>query len=342
MIAVAFAQGAVSPSTHVSPGPERTLLAAATVQLPDATPTPAEVGRTPSSTPSEPAQSVPRPFEILNAQSCQPGVVPSATAASMPRVKASRSFALRVPILMYHRIVPFAQAVGSLKSLIVSPEVFSAQLTAAQAAGWHTITAAQLADDLAAGKAVPPRTFVITIDDGWKDGYEFALPILRAHGFVATFYVIAGRIDYGSFLDAWQLRAMISAGNEIGDHSMTHIPLAREAGSGLTYQIDAAAATIAAATGRWPETFAYPLGSFDLATEAAVQACSTMKMAVIEGEATYETWATRFQIPRIRVDDGTAPDALLELMTHPRMPTPAAAPPSARPTGRLAQPIPRA
>jgi len=37
----------------------------------------------------------------------------------------------------------------------------------------------------------PDKTFVITIDDGWDDGYTYALPILQSHGFVATYFVIA-------------------------------------------------------------------------------------------------------------------------------------------------------
>ena len=35
----------------------------------------------------------------------------------------------------------------------------------------------------------------ITIDDGMRDGYDNALPILQRHGFVATFAVVVGRVD---------------------------------------------------------------------------------------------------------------------------------------------------
>jgi peptidoglycan/xylan/chitin deacetylase (PgdA/CDA1 family) len=237
-----------------------------------------------------------------------------------PAVKAKRTFALRVPVLMYHRIVPYAEATGSLRGLIVPPPVFAGQLDALQRAGWHAITVAQLADDLAAGITPTPKTFVLTFDDGWGDGYTYALPILEAHGFVGTFYVIAGRIDSGSFLTSAQLRDLIEAGDEIGDHTMDHVPLEHQNSSRLAYEIDAAAATIASATGQWPTTLAYPTGSFDMTTEHAVQACMPMKMALIEGQATYETWATRFQIPRLKVTASMTPGALLAQMMNPPLP----------------------
>ncbi len=91
--------------------------------------------------------------------------------------------------------------------LVVSPDLFAAQLEALVAAGWRSITAAELAADLAAGDRPPPRTFVITFDDGRSDGYTQAFPILRRLGLVATFYVITGRIGMANNLSASQLRA---------------------------------------------------------------------------------------------------------------------------------------
>ena len=76
----------------------------------------------------------------------------------------------------------------------------------------------------------PAKTFVITIDDGWDDGYTYALPILQSHGFVATYFVIAGRIDRPGFLTSAHLQALVAAGDEIGDHTMDHERSGRAAG----------------------------------------------------------------------------------------------------------------
>jgi peptidoglycan/xylan/chitin deacetylase (PgdA/CDA1 family) len=303
-------------------------------------------GPTPSGSPSSatfsalasPANTVtaspsPRPFSVVMATSCDPSQVPYAAPVPSSSPAVSARFTLMVPILMYHRIVPFAEAGNSLSSLVVPPAKFSDQLTALSSAGWHTITLSALADDLAAGVKPPPKTFVITIDDGWEDGYIYALPILEGHGFVATYFMVASRIDRPDFLSAEQLRTIIANGSEVGDHTMTHIDVAGGTSATRIYQIDAAAATIASATGRWPDVFAYPSGAYSLQAEATVQACTGMKMAVIEGDGTYETWANRFATPRVKVYPGTSPAALLQWVENPWLP----APPTAAPTGSASQ-----
>ena len=67
-------------------------------------------------------------------------------------------------------------------------------MDAMAAAGWKTITMGELGDDLRLGITPEPKTFVITFDDGYEDGYKNAFPALLSHGFRATFFVIASRI----------------------------------------------------------------------------------------------------------------------------------------------------
>ena len=208
-------------------------------------------------------------------------------------------------------------------------------------AGWHTITVAHLADDLEAGILPPPQTFVITIDDGWADGYTYAAPILGADGFVATFFVIAGRIGMAGFLSPDQLRTLMAIGDEIGNHTLDQ---ARLAGlpDARAYEIDSASATIAAAAGQWPETLAYPKRSYSTRAMAAVEACTGMKMAVIEGDSTWETWATRFATPRIRVSPSISPASLMHAVANPRSPAAIAAAGAPRAAGPTAAPTPGA
>lgn len=305
------------PVTSTPPTPLASLPTAGPTSSPTLTPWPTIASLTGTPPPS---------YALVN--SCNPTSVRGATPVpSAARVKAG-AFALQVPILMYHRIVPIAEAGDSLRGLVVPPATFAAQLDALASAGWHTITLAALANDVQAHVKPEARTFVITIDDGWDDGYKYALPILGKHGFVATYFVIAGRIDRPGFLSSLQLQALVVSGDEIGDHTMDHIGLARLASSKLAYEIDAGAARIAQATGRWPESFAYPSGVFDARAVAAVGACQSLRIAVIEesvqppkpaASATppaavpvaLETWINRFVVPRIRVSPTTTAAKLL-------------------------------
>jgi peptidoglycan/xylan/chitin deacetylase (PgdA/CDA1 family) len=287
--------------------------------LPTASParTPATAASPSTAPPAEPTQP---PFTPVSAYTCDPNLVPQAAVARPPVLTAPAAFRLMVPILMYHRVVPTSLAGDSLPGLVIPPETFAAQMAALSAAGWHTITLSKLADDLAAGIAAPLQTFVITIDDGWADGYTYAAPILESYGFVATFFVIAARIGWSDFLGPGQLRALIAMGNEIGNHTMDHDRLVGLTDARLAYEIGSGSATIAAATGLWPVTFAYPLGSYTSRSMAGVEACAGMKMAVIEGDATWETWATRFATPRIRVGPGFSPSGLVHDMANPQPP----------------------
>lgn len=357
-ITVAFQGGALHPTPPPSP------VAVASVSAPAATSSPSP---SPSPTPV-PSPTLPPAGSYPLVDSCVPSSVPWATPVTTPAAAKPGSFVLHVPILMYHRIVPFDEAGNSIRGLVVPPEVFSAQLDALQSAGWHTITMAQLGADMQAHIQPAPKTFVITIDDGWDDGYTYALPVLQSHGFVATYFVVAGRIDIPDFLSSAHLQALIAAGDEIGDHTMDHANLARQTASKLTYQIDAAAARIAQVTGVWPQSLAYPSGGVDDAAAAGVAACGEMRTAVIEGPPepltasptpkplpsptagptaapiaspasgssaapgivtvyaalatsaplppVYESWATRWTIPRLRVTPNTVPTYLLAELSH--------------------------
>ena len=100
---------------------------------------------------------------------------------------------------------------------------------------------ATLANDLAANLKPPAKTIVITIDDGWYDGFTYALPILESHDFVATYYVIASRIDQTDFLSSAELQGLVAAGDEIGDHTMDHANLTSLGAADLKSEIDVGA-----------------------------------------------------------------------------------------------------
>lgn len=53
----------------------------------------------------------------------------------------------------------------------------------------------RLAADLRAGHAITPGTAIITIDDGYRDAYEIATPILRRFKAPATLFVVTDFVD---------------------------------------------------------------------------------------------------------------------------------------------------
>lgn len=223
----------------------------------------------------------------------------------------SDAFALHVPVLMYHRVTPMAAAGDSLPGLVVPPDLFAAQLGALRAAGWRSITVADLARALEAGQPVPPRTLAVSLDDGWDDGYVHALPALQAIGYRATYYVIGRRIGIPRFLSAPQLQAMAAAGMEIGDHTFDHVELPYLPADRQRYEIEAAAGRIGDTVGVAPVTFSYPSGRFDPAVEEMVRAAG-LRLAVTTEEGAQQRWSDRFAVPRVRVSPSMDPATLLK------------------------------
>lgn len=99
---------------------------------------------------------------------------------------------------------------------VLEPAEFRAAALAIRATGRRSVPVAELVRDLAGG------TVSLTFDDGWASDYTEALPVLRELGMRATFFVVPSLIETPGYVTWSQLREMVSAGMEIGSHSMTH------------------------------------------------------------------------------------------------------------------------
>lgn len=246
---------------------------------------PACLGAGPSACPAVPR---PSPFPSMDA----------GTRASVP---------LHVPILEYHRVAIANGETGFAAGLITPPAVFEQQMQAMSDAGWTAITMGQLGDDLHQGRQPAYHSFVVTFDDGYEDGYTNALPVLRSKGFVATFFVIASRIGTPGNLTVLELRELVAAGNEIGNHSWSHTDLEAKTPEQLVQETIGASGVIARDAGAWPKSYSYPLGLRDSQVIAAVSATPGIETAVVQEETRVESWATRLELPRIRVGPSTYP-----------------------------------
>ena len=76
-------------------------------------------------------------------------------------------------------------------------------------------------------KAIPSHCAVITIDDGWKTGYDVAWPILKKFNYPFTLFIYTegikgGKYGGGAAMSWEQLAEMRDAGIDIEAHSATH------------------------------------------------------------------------------------------------------------------------
>ena len=99
----------------------------------------------------------------------------------------------RPRILMYHR---FAQDDTKRQ---VGRETFRRQIRALKSR-CRIVTLAELATVLRTEPEQARRLAVITVDDGYRDFYEFAWPVLREEGVSATFFPVTGFVDHQIWL----------------------------------------------------------------------------------------------------------------------------------------------
>jgi len=204
---------------------------------------------------------------------------------------------------MYHHVMPGSdvRVDEPYPDLVVDVAVFDAQMAALEAAGWHTITARQLAAALGSGRGLPARSVVLTFDDGRPDNYTYAFPILKRYGFVATFFIVPGRIGTSRHMTACQLREIAAAGNELADHTWNHDDLTSLTLEQARSRIRAAADAIESLVGVRPVTLAYPYGHHNSTAEAAADA-EGIDLAFTTRHGALESSATRLVEPRLRVN----------------------------------------
>ena len=100
-------------------------------------------------------------------------------------------------VLAYHRVLPeLDEASFEFDAELVSARraEFDWQM-AYVARRFQPVSCAQVAEAINGGPPLPKRAVMITFDDGFRDNYDVAFPVLRQHGLSAVFFLASGYID---------------------------------------------------------------------------------------------------------------------------------------------------
>lgn len=102
----------------------------------------------------------------------------------------------RLTVLAYHRItdVHAPDFVGFAPNVSATKEIFAEQI-AHVARHFNVISLETLVDFIVNDKPLPPRSLLITFDDGYLDNYENAYPILKKHQLPAVIFLATSRMD---------------------------------------------------------------------------------------------------------------------------------------------------
>lgn len=174
----------------------------------------------------------------------------------------------RAVVLYYHRI-------GSTDVLTTSTEEFSRQLHYFKNR-YECISLAELCSRLREGQAFRRRSIVITFDDGYRDNFTRAAPLLKEAHLTATFFVSTGFVqterDFphdlrdqnssGRFPKlTWDdLRQMEMDGFEIGSHTVNHVSLGKADSVMVEQEVYDSLAALNKELGLRERAFSFPWG----------------------------------------------------------------------------------
>jgi len=138
--------------------------------------------------------------------------------------------ATRLPILMYHSVSCDKEAeMRPYYRLATSPLRFGEQMQWLSDLGYRGVALEDALPLPANGRENQSRPVVITFDDGFRDFYQAAWPVLQQHGFTASMYLPTAfvsrerKLFRGKECLTWdEVRELRRHGIRFGSHTVTH------------------------------------------------------------------------------------------------------------------------
>lgn len=128
----------------------------------------------------------------------------------------------RVSVLGYHEFTTGEK----LTHMLINEEKFRKQLMAIKGTGVPFITMDQFSKWRRGEGSVPPQSFLMTMDDGWKSVYTVAFPIMKEMNIPFTIFLYKNYVGShrgGKALSYEMIEEMVASGLcTIGCHSVSH------------------------------------------------------------------------------------------------------------------------
>jgi peptidoglycan/xylan/chitin deacetylase (PgdA/CDA1 family) len=177
---------------------------------------------------------------------------------------ANRANLRGMPILMYHSIKNQVGTTHPYYETNTAPEMFTRHMEFLSGNGYSAVSLEEALQSLSAGKDAA-NCVVITFDDGFRDFYSVAYPILREFGFVATVFLATGLINdqrlqwKDADLMTWaEVRELQTLGIRFGSHTVNHPELEKLDEKRIDWEVVQSKQTLEDKLGAPVKSFAYP------------------------------------------------------------------------------------
>jgi peptidoglycan/xylan/chitin deacetylase (PgdA/CDA1 family) len=125
-------------------------------------------------------------------------------------------------VLSYHQVVADVLAPRKVPNpFSVTASQLAAHLTMLRSIGFRPVRLADVVRARRVGATLPPRSVLLTFDDGSAGQWTHGDAVLRRTGFSAVTFLITGYVGSAPEFATWdEVRAMVASGRwEIGDHT---------------------------------------------------------------------------------------------------------------------------
>lgn len=128
----------------------------------------------------------------------------------------------RVPILMYHDVLPEKEVFFD-----ITPEELESQIVTMLEHGMTPVSLDQVVQNLRTGRPLPEKPVVLTFDDGYAGHYAYVYPLLKKYHVPAVFSVFPAKLDgdiVGKSTLTWEQLKEMAADPlvTVASHSVTH------------------------------------------------------------------------------------------------------------------------
>lgn len=202
------------------------------------------------------------------------------------------------PILTYHQVAP---KIGD-NPYFVSPDIFEQQMAWLKDNDYNVISLDRFYRCVYGEELLPPKPVVLTFDDGNRNQYTNAFPVLKKYGFSGTFYIITNSVEGRSYVTWEMLKEMVDAGMNIESHTVHHYNLATLDEAETELELSKSKKVLEEKLGISVKHLAYPGGAYSQLTIDTLPRLGYLTATTVKHSQYHSPSFSQYKIPRMHID----------------------------------------
>jgi len=210
-------------------------------------------------------------------------------------------------VLMYHRVLSDARPDVD-PGMYVTSTAFERHLRLLKSR-YELVTIDAFGEWMAGRQQYARPPCAITFDDGWRDNYDVAFPLLRRYEAPATVFLVTGWIGRDDMLDAERIAQMETYGIAFGSHTVTHALLGQVDRPTMLSELAESKTALEQYVKRPSRWFCFPKGSHN--ADACEMARQFYEGAVTVRRGLVNKHDDRFTVKRVGIHNDVAGTAAM-------------------------------